>query len=923
MASSLLGRLKAIEVDRDLLVFKILYTFVAATFASLGPFLSVIFAGRGLTPSEIGIILCARPFVFFAGAPLFSIIADRARRTRWLLLTVFVLSAVIRTLIAFIPAERFALLAFVVLTCEFFGSPVYFLIDTVVLKVLGKNSDRYGQQRLFGSIGPIFIDEIVREGHPRTRVGNLYVANRNAIVHFGTLEHLTPESLYRRLASPPDLPPNWVGCPNVNPVSFTNVQTGKTVNFLALKAPLDSNYDSRLRKEDYWTPQMLFAEAEKNNWGTIGLVIDLTKSSRYYDERIVTDLAARYVKIICQGRGATPTPDQVSQFVSAVDSFLVHNPEKIIAVHCTHGCNRTGFMLAAYARMRCGLSVDAAINIFAKSRCPGIYKHDYLRDLLARYQGNEDMITFPEMPTWHLGDGPDAFDPYQDGGGKPASAPHMIGPRGDIGTLVADPVLLSTLQNFSLEMCRASESQTKRRRFPGAMPVSLTIDRLSHFDRVECLVSWKADGGRFFMVIWENDLVYMADRHFNFYEVAGMKMAPLPGQPPLTRTLLDGEIVVDSIPGSTPDFRNRFLVYDIMALRGKSVVDMPYKARLKMAEGEITGGRNAYRAQNPSFDWNSEPFSLRMKLFLPIEQVGRILKIIQSLPHENDGLMFAAAEQIVECVYAKGQTWRLLRGRPDKSEPNQMTTARNVFRSIQENLDEPRLLASIEASVRRVREKGFPREKPHDFFTNAHPGRGPGGGPPGFGHFPPGPGGPGGPQHLHPMHGMPPHFGPGGHYLPPHGAPPGHHYPPPVGAMSPHFHHSGGPGPMMNRKRPGISWPGGVHPYASPAAAAAGSVAAPVPGPAPPAAVQSSGPSSVAGSAATPAPVASSTADSLASAATSALATGTDPHSSPFSDDFTDISDTSFSSSFNPTSDSPPSPRPEEAEGHPAKRFKS
>ncbi|KCV67782.1 hypothetical protein H696_05723 [Fonticula alba] len=153
MASSLLGRLKAIEVDRDLLVFKILYTFVAATFASLGPFLSVIFAGRGLTPSEIGIILCARPFVFFAGAPLFSIIADRARRTRWLLLTVFVLSAVIRTLIAFIPAERFALLAFVVLTCEFFGSPVYFLIDTVVLKVLGKNSDRYGQQRLFGSIG--------------------------------------------------------------------------------------------------------------------------------------------------------------------------------------------------------------------------------------------------------------------------------------------------------------------------------------------------------------------------------------------------------------------------------------------------------------------------------------------------------------------------------------------------------------------------------------------------------------------------------------------------------------------------------------------------------------------------------------------------------------------------------------------------
>lgn len=49
------------------------------------------------------------------------------------------------------------------------------------------------------------------------------------------------------------------------------------------------------------------------------------------------------------------------------------------------------------------MSIDAAIDIFSKARPQGIYKQDYLNELLKRY-GDESSVTItaPPRPEWCL-----------------------------------------------------------------------------------------------------------------------------------------------------------------------------------------------------------------------------------------------------------------------------------------------------------------------------------------------------------------------------------------------------------------------------------------------------------------------------------------------------------------------------------------
>jgi hypothetical protein len=43
-------------------------------------------------------------------------------------------------------------------------------------------------------------------------------------------------------------------------------------------------------------------------------------------------------------------------------------------IHCTHGYNRTGFMIVSYMVERLDFAVDAALANFFEAREPGIYK---------------------------------------------------------------------------------------------------------------------------------------------------------------------------------------------------------------------------------------------------------------------------------------------------------------------------------------------------------------------------------------------------------------------------------------------------------------------------------------------------------------------------------------------------------------------
>ncbi|KAF8567375.1 hypothetical protein P879_06308 [Paragonimus westermani] len=192
----------------------------------------------------------------------------------------------------------------------------------------------------------------------------------------------------------PMLPPRWLTCPRMGDMILDI--------FIPFKTPLDSKFDYFIQPEQIFNVDSVFRTAEPYK---LGLIVDLTKSKRFYNRREVTDNNCKYIKIECKGNEETPTSEQVDLFIKVVNQFLDNNPgEQKVGVHCTHGFNRTGFLIAAYLIEELNYGADIAVQIFADARPPGIYKADYLEDLFTRYGNKEDCPPAPPLPQWCLED---------------------------------------------------------------------------------------------------------------------------------------------------------------------------------------------------------------------------------------------------------------------------------------------------------------------------------------------------------------------------------------------------------------------------------------------------------------------------------------------------------------------------------------
>lgn len=83
------------------------------------------------------------------------------------------------------------------------------------------------------------------------------------------------------------------------------------------------------------------------------------------------------VRALCRQlrrHGAPPTPQEAERFVELCAQFHERVPSKYIGVHCTHGFNRTGYVICVYLVRRCGIDVATAVARFAAARPPGIQK---------------------------------------------------------------------------------------------------------------------------------------------------------------------------------------------------------------------------------------------------------------------------------------------------------------------------------------------------------------------------------------------------------------------------------------------------------------------------------------------------------------------------------------------------------------------
>lgn len=96
--------------------------------------------------------------------------------------------------------------------------------------------------------------------------------------------------------------------------------------------------------------------------------IDLTNTKRFYDKQEIERYGCKYLKLQCRGHGETPSVEQTQFFIKIVHNFIVHCPLEVVAVHCTHGFNRTGFLITSYLVTKMDMDINMAMLVFAKAR---------------------------------------------------------------------------------------------------------------------------------------------------------------------------------------------------------------------------------------------------------------------------------------------------------------------------------------------------------------------------------------------------------------------------------------------------------------------------------------------------------------------------------------------------------------------------
>ncbi|ETK82885.1 hypothetical protein L917_11602 [Phytophthora nicotianae] len=190
------------------------------------------------------------------------------------------------------------------------------------------------------------------------------------------------------------IPDNWDDVAKMGAIVGTS-------RFLPLRVPLDAKYLPQFhnKRGEIWTPKD-FLEAQEAQKVNVKMIIDLTNTFKYYDgEHEFKDSGVEYVKLKIEGFNGPPDGRDVGKFMDIVDEFMAKEPEGSIAVHCTHGLNRTGYLIVTYMVKRLDYTVTDALEAFKTARPPGLIKHMYVEDLYKRL-GEGEEVKLPELPEW-------------------------------------------------------------------------------------------------------------------------------------------------------------------------------------------------------------------------------------------------------------------------------------------------------------------------------------------------------------------------------------------------------------------------------------------------------------------------------------------------------------------------------------------
>lgn len=187
------------------------------------------------------------------------------------------------------------------------------------------------------------------------------------------------------------IPDNWLYCPQIAEVAIESV--------VPLKVPLDSKYQNKYPKKNEWS-----WEKALEHYPDIGLVVDLTNTDRYYDRQELYDRDIEYIKMRMPGHGQIPKQRQMDKLAGRINGFIEEHPGKQVGVHCTHGFNRTGFLVCAYLKLHKNYSIPMAVEAFAKNRQGGIYRTELIQALYEFYHDEKVTVAEVPKPAWHTKD---------------------------------------------------------------------------------------------------------------------------------------------------------------------------------------------------------------------------------------------------------------------------------------------------------------------------------------------------------------------------------------------------------------------------------------------------------------------------------------------------------------------------------------
>ena len=167
--------------------------------------------------------------------------------------------------------------------------------------------------------------------------------------------------------------------------------------FVPFKAPLSQSINALLDPHERFTPQNVMKA-----FPSIGLVIDLTgfrNPAKYYSPQEFTSQGVGHFKLslpgiayVTGGKNRVPMSEEtVNIFITEVNKFLKENPDKLIGVHCTHGLNRTGYLICRYFIQENKMTAKNAIEAFETARDHQMV-HEWARDHLYKVanQGGDE-----------------------------------------------------------------------------------------------------------------------------------------------------------------------------------------------------------------------------------------------------------------------------------------------------------------------------------------------------------------------------------------------------------------------------------------------------------------------------------------------------------------------------------------------------